>query len=162
MSSRWFLLLFLPGLCAAGDRIEAFGLRWRVPMAADWKVENTAEGPVLQLLMARPSVAPRRPSQFAVAETPDFIKVTLEAEVKKEPAALRNRHTSLMIAFAWRDQDHFNYAHISVDSSEEQPVHNGIFHVSGGDRERISPRQGPGTLLEEKWYPVRLVYDGRS
>jgi hypothetical protein len=162
MKRAWLWLLFLPGLGAAGDHIDAFGLRWRVPTAADWKVENTADGPVLQLLVPRPSLAPRRPSQFALAETPDFIKVTLEAEVKKEPAALRNRHTSVMIAYAWRDPDHFNYAHISVDSSEEQPVHNGIFHVFGSDRVRISPRQGPGTLLEEKWYPVRLVYDGRS
>jgi hypothetical protein len=47
-----------------------------------------------------------------------------------------------------------------VDSSETQAVHNGIFHVDGGDRVRISPRQGPGALAEDKWYKVRLVYDG--
>src|SRR5690348_5033358 len=150
------------GVCQAADTIEAFGLRWQVPVAADWKLEKLAGVPVLQLLVPKPSTEPRRPTQFAVAETPDFIQVTVEAEVKKEPAALRNRHTSLMIAYAWRDANHFNYAHLSVDSSEKQPVHNGIFHVDGGDRVRISPRQGPGTLLEERWYPVRLVYDGHK
>ena len=154
--------LVAAGVCTAADTIEAFGLRWQVPIAADWKVENIDGAPVLQLLVSRPSTQPRRPTQFALAETPDFIKVTVEAEMKKEPATLRNRHTSLMIAYAWRDPDHFNYAHLSVDSSEKQAVHNGIFRVDGGDRVRISPREGPGTLLEEKWYKVRLVYDGRS
>ena len=161
---RWKLMaacFAAAGVCSAADSIEAFGLRWQVPIAADWKLEKLEGAPVLELLVPRPSTQPRRPTQFAVAETPDFIKVTVEAEVKKEPAALRNRHTSLMIAYAWRDADHFNYAHLSVDSSETQAVHNGIFHVDGGDRVRISPREGPGSLLEDKWYPVRLVYDGR-
>jgi hypothetical protein len=160
---RWNIVaacLTLAGSCPAADTIEAFGLRWQVPIAADWKMENLEGQPVLQLLVPRPSTEPRRPTQFAVAETPAYINVTLEAEIKKEPASLRNRHTSVMIAYAWRDANHFNYAHLSVDSSEAQAVHNGIFHVDGGDRVRISPRQGPGTLLEEKWYKVRLVYDG--
>lgn len=148
--------------CPAPDMIEAFGLRWRVPIAADWKIEKVDGAPVVQLLVPRPSTAPRRPTQFAIAETPDFLTVTVEAEMKKEPASLRNRHTSLMIAYAYRDPDHFNYAHLSVDSGEEQEVHNGIFHVYGGDRVRISPRKGPGAFSDEKWYKVRLVYDGRS
>jgi hypothetical protein len=140
------------------DTIQMFGLRWTVPIAADWSVD----GPVLNLLVPRPSTQPRRPTQFAIADTPDYITVTLEAEMKKEPAGARNRHTSLMIAYAYRDADHFNYAHLSVDSEEQQAVHNGIFHVYGGDRVRISPQEGPGTLLEEKWYQVRLVYDGHK
>lgn len=155
-----FLLfvLFTAGACAAADKIEAFGLNWTVPIASDWRVD----GPVLELLVPRPSEHPRRPTQFAIADTPAYITVTLDAEMKKEPASARNRHTSLMIAYAWRDADHFNYAHLSVDSPEKQAVHNGIFHVYGGDRVRISPQAGPGTLLEEKWYKVRLVYDGRK
>ena len=84
----------------------------------------------LRLLVPRPATEPRRPTQFAVAQTPDYIRVTVEAEMKKEPAAARNRRTSLMIAYAWRDKDHFNYAHLSVDTARQQPVHNGIFHVS--------------------------------
>jgi hypothetical protein len=152
------LLLLTIAWARAADTIEAFGLRWTLPIAADWKVD----GPVLNLLVPRPSTQPRRPTQFAIADTPDYIAVTLEAEMKKEPAGARNRHTSLMIAYAYRDADHFNYAHLSVDSAEQQAVHNGIFHVYGGDRVRISPQEGPGTLLEEKWYQVRLVYDGRK
>ncbi|MEX2260778.1 MAG: hypothetical protein WD696_02440 [Bryobacteraceae bacterium] len=149
-------LFCLPAL--ASDAIEAFDLRWQVPIRADWKIENR----VLHLLKARPSLKPRRPGQFALAQTPDYMQVTVEAEMKKEPAALRNRRTSLLIVYAYRDANHFNYAHLSVDSAEEAEHHNGIFHVAGGDRVRISPRQGPGTLREDQWHKVRLTYDGRS
>lgn len=159
---RIALLMLLAGTCFAADTIDAFGLKWRVPIAADWRLEDVEGAPVLQLLVPRPALHPRRPTQFAVAETPNFLKVTVEAEVKKEPAAQRNRHTSLMIAYAYHDADHFNYAHMSVDSGEVQEVHNGIFHVSGGDRVRISPRQGSGAFDGERWYQVKLVYDGPS
>ncbi len=153
-------------LCAAGawsaDTIEVFGLRWKVPIAADWKVTTQDGVPMLELLVPRPSTQPRRPTQFALADTPDYLRVTLEAEVKKEPEAARQRRTSLIIVYAWRDPDHFNYAHLSVDSGQQAAQHNGIFHVYGGDRVRISSLEGPATLTSEDWHKVRLVYDGRS
>jgi len=142
------------------ESVEAFGMTWKVPMAADWKLDTTASDPVLELLVPRPALQPRRPTQFAVAQTPNYVRGVIELEMKKEPAALRNRRTSLMIAYAWQDADHFNYAHLSVDSAEQQVVHNGIFHVYGGERVRISPREGPATLPDEEWHKVRLVYDG--
>ncbi len=138
------------------DTIHALGLEWEVPIAADWKVD----GPVLELLVPRPSTQPRRPTQFALAKTKPYRKLTLEFEVKQEPAAKRNRHNSVMIAYAWRDKDHFNYAHLSVDAAKNQPVHNGVFHVYGGDRVRISSEEGPASLLHEEWHKVKLVYDG--
>ncbi len=146
----------------AEDTIQAFGLKWNVPLAADWKVEKVDGIETLRLLVARPSTQPRRPTQFAVAVTPDYARVTLEAEVKKEPLAERNRRTSLMIAYAWRDKNHFNYAHLSVDTAKQQPVHNGIFHVFGGDRVRISSNEGTATLAGEDWHKVRLVFDGKT
>ena len=154
--------LLLCGALGAQDTIQAFGLKWKVPIAADWKVEQVGGVETLRLLVPRPSTEPRRPTQFAVAQTLDYIRVTVEAEMKKEPAAARNRRTSLMIAYAWRDKDHFNYAHLSVDAAREQPVHNGIFHVFGGDRVRISSSEGPATLTSEEWHKVRLVYDGKA
>ena len=156
------LAVFACGALNAEDTIQAFGLKWRVPIAADWKMEKAGGVETLSLLVPRPSTQPRRPTQFALAETPDYIRVTVEADMKKEPAAARDRHTSLMIAYAWRDKDHFNYAHLSVDTAKEQPVHNGIFHVFGGDRVRISSNEGPATLAGEEWHKVRLVYDGRA
>jgi hypothetical protein len=160
---RSLLILALGGgALAAQDTIQAFGLKWAVPIAADWKVDSAGGVETLRLLVPRPATQPRRPTQFAVAQTPDFIRVTLEAEVKKEPLAERNRRTSLMIAYAWRDPDHFNYAHLSVDTAKQQPVHNGIFHVFGGDRVRLSSDAGPATLTGEEWHKVRLVHDGRT
>lgn len=152
------VLMALAAVLAGEDRIEAFGLKWRVPVAADWK----KNGDVLELTVPRPSLAPRRPSQYALADTPDYVKVTVEAEMMPEPKAVRNRRNSLMIVYAWKDKDHFNYAHISVDSAHEAAVHNGIFHVYGGDRVRISSREGPGTLRDGEWHKVKLVYDGAT
>lgn len=146
----------------AQETIQAFGLRWQVPILADWKVEKAEGIETLKLLVPRPSTQPRRPTQFALAETPDYASVTVEAEMKKEPQALRKRRNSLIIVYAWRDKDHFNYAHLSDDNGQRSPHHNGIFHVFGGDRVRISSTEGPDTLTEEKWYKVKLTHDGAT
>ena len=85
---RYLILILM--LCAgAADTIEVFGLRWKVPIAADWKVTTQEGVPTLELLVPRPSTQPRRPTQFALADTPDYLQVTVEAEVKKEPEAAR-------------------------------------------------------------------------
>jgi len=144
----------------AADSISAFGHNWTVPIKDDWKVVTEEGIETLQLLVPRPSTAPRRPSQYALAQTEDFIKVTVEAEVKKEPFTARNRGTSLIFVYAWKDENHFNYAHLSVDTGQKQPVHNGVFHVYGGDRVRISSTDGPPALTSEDWHKVKLVYDG--
>lgn len=160
---RRLLLLILAALAAEGaDFLEAFGYRWRVPVAGDWRVSGSGPAQVLELLVPRPGLQPRRPTQFALAETPDFLKVTFEAEVKKEPEGERHRRTSLILVYAWRDEAHFNYAHLSVDSAAEVAVHNGIFHVYGGERVRISPAEGPPALTSEDWHRVRLVHDGTT
>ncbi len=149
-------------LASAADTIEVFGYEWRVPVAADWKVVKEGGVETLQLLVPRPSTQPRRPTQYALAETPDYIRVTVEAEVKREPESARQMHPSLIVVYAWHDPDHFNYAHLSVDAAKDVEVHNGIFHVAGGDRVRVSSREGPATLGGKDWQKVRLVYDGRS
>ena len=159
---RMTMLLALALGAAGADTIEVFGLRWRVPIAADWKVTQDDGAPVLHLLVPRPSTQPRRPTQFALAETPDYRRVTVEAEVKQELEAARGRRTSLIVVYAYRDPDHFNYAHLSVDTGRQAAQHNGIFQVNGGDRVRISSLEGPATLTSEEWHKVRLVYDGRS
>ncbi len=154
-------VLLLAAFGADGaDLVEAFGYRWRVPVASEWRVIGAGSVQTLELLAARPSLQPRRPVQYAVAETADFRRVTLEAEVKKEPAGARGRRTSLILVYAWQDEGHFNYAHLSVDRATDVAVHNGIFHVYGGERVRISPTEGPPALTSEDWHRVRLVHDG--
>lgn len=160
---RLLLLIIALALPAAAEEtIQAFGLRWNVPILADWKIEKTDGIETLKLLVPRPSTAPRRPTQFALADTADYATVTVEAEMKKEPKQLRSRRNSLIIVYAWRDKDHFNYAHLSDDNGRHSPHHNGIFHVFGGERVRISSTEGPDTLTAEKWYKVKLVHDGAT
>jgi hypothetical protein len=150
------LAIILSGLMMAADSVEAFGYRWILPIAKDWAVEQDGGAPVLHLLVARPSEHPRRPTQFALADTPAFQSVTLEADVRRIGG-------SLLLVYAYKDENHFNYAHLSNDPPSKQPVHNGIFHVYGGDRVRISSTQGPGSLPSAaEWYRVKLSYDGST
>ena len=77
------LVLLLTLAASASDTIEAFGHKWTVRFGSDWKVEQEDGKPVLQLLVARPQQQPRRPIQFALAETAPWQQVSLEADVKR-------------------------------------------------------------------------------
>jgi hypothetical protein len=144
-------------LAASGpaETIEAFGCKWKVPVASEWAVEGVGKDQVLRMLAAHPSTQPRRPVQYALAETAPFEYVTLEVEVKRDK-------TSLILVYAWRDENHFDYVHLSVDAPSKQPVHNGIFHVYGGDRVRISNENGPGALPRDEWTPVKLTWSAKT
>jgi hypothetical protein len=147
------IVFLLAALASAADTIEIFGHHWTVQNAADWSVE----GAVLKLIHpgTPPPGLPRRPQKFALAETDPFQRVTVEAEV-------RRAKRSLVIIYAWQDDAHFNYAHISSDTAEQQVHHNGIFHVFGGERVRISPLDGPAGLPAQDWKRVKLVFDGET
>jgi hypothetical protein len=149
-------LLFFAFSAFAADTIEAFGHKWTVPIAGDWKVEQEDGKPVLKLTVARPQEKPRRPMQFALADTAPYQHVTIECDVRRDGG-------SLILVYAYQDESHFNYAHLSVDTAKKQPVHNGIFHVYGGDRVRISSTEGPASLpAPSEWYHVQLKYDGTT
>ena len=155
---RFAALLFSTVLSIhAADTFEAFGFQWKAPVGSDWVAENQDGKQVLKMLVARPQEkSPRKPTQFALADTAAFEKVTLEAEVKR-------LSKSLILVYAYRDDLHFNYAHLSSESAKQQIVHNGIFHVYGGDRVRISRADGPASLpSEDEWYKVRLDYDAAT
>jgi hypothetical protein len=155
---RVLALVCLAAMTAVGaDTIETFGQKWTVLDPADWKIDREGGTEVLRLAQTKgplPPPAPRRPRQFAIAQTPDWQRVTVEAELK--PLG-----RSLIIVFAYKDDAHFNYAHISTDTKTH--VHNGIFHVYGGERVRISPQREPPAFPENnKWYRVRLTHDASS
>ena len=142
------------------DKVEAFGYRWGVVAAPEW---SFADG-VLRLLKDRQPIPgrPRKPQNYALAETEPFGKLTLELEM--QPAG-----KSLVIVYAWQDESHFNYAHISSDTARAVNVHNGIFHVFGGERVRISPLEGPGSFpvpgsqnAARPWTRVKLLWDGST
>jgi len=136
----------------AGDTIDAFGQKWKVREAGDWAVRNGE----LSMLVARPQEAnPRYPTHYALIEGRDYDSFTLECEVKRDSG-------SLILVYNWRDGAHFNYAHLSVDSPEKQIVHNGIFHVYGSDRSRISKGVGEGGLPTTEWTKLKMDYDSKS
>ena len=84
-----------------------------------------------------------------------FRRVTVEAEIKQNGK-------SLIIVYAWQDANHYNYAHISSDTALQSNMHNGMFHIFGGERVRISSVDGPRSLPTQEWTPVKLVFDGES
>jgi len=137
----------------AADTLEVFGRSWSVPVASDWKVETQGGSAALRLAEHRgPLPGPRRPIQFALTEVPEYRRITFEADVKPLGA-------SLLIAFGYRDDAHFDYAHLSVDTGAKQPVHNGVFHVYGGERVRISNERGPAAFSATgRWHHVKLVH----
>jgi hypothetical protein len=147
------LLLVVAAVVAAADTFDVFNYRWSVGRASDWSVENG----ILRLLVPGepPPGTPRRPQRIALAETPAFRRVTVEAEV-------RRAKRSLIIVYVWQDDSHYNYAHISSDTAAVTNVHNGMFHVFGGERVRISPLDGEAALPTQEWTPVKLVFDGDS
>jgi len=155
-------LLLLPFAAAsralAADRIEVFGRRWSVPLGADWRVSQSEGEETLELITARPKAdSPRKPFQYALLEGPPLGRFVLECETRRQTP-----RGSLIIVYAWRDPSHFNYVHLSDDAGSEQPVHNGIFHVYGGDRVRISPERGPCSLPTAGWHKMRVAYDAAT
>jgi hypothetical protein len=145
-------------LTHAAETIRVFDHEWTVINTADWKVDNENGVEVLRLLMPRGPIPnqPRRPQQFAIAETPDFNNVTIDVEVMP-------RRRSLIIVYNYRDATHFDYVHLSTDTGTKQPVHNGVFHVFGGERVRISSQAGPAAFPEkDRWYRVHLVQNGEN
>lgn len=135
-----------------------FGFTWTVPDSADWQVTKDAGQPVLVLKTGKEPLAslPRRPVQFALAQTGPYSELSIEADV--EPLA-----RSLLLVFAYRDPAHFDYAHLSTDAASKEPHHNGIFHVYGGERVRISPDSGPAAFpATRRWYHVALHHSGAT
>jgi hypothetical protein len=144
-----------PKLPPFGGTVRAFGQEWDVLNPADWSGTDQS----LDLKVARPQEAnPRSPAQYALAKTMPPERFTLEVEMKPDADA-NGKVGSAIIVYGWRDNLHFNYVHLSPDTAKEQPVHNGIFHVYGGDRVRISDQSGPRVWAKPEWTPIRVVYD---
>jgi hypothetical protein len=150
------MLALAAAAASAADTLQIFGREWTVPFAADWKAEET-ETPVLRLAEPRgPLAGPRRPFQFALADAGNYGRLTVEADVKPLGG-------SLLIVFAYRDEAHFDYAHLSIDTAMKQPMHNGVFHVYGGERVRISAPLGPAALSATgRWHHVKLMHDATA
>jgi len=151
------LMLAAASILSASDTLHVFGKTWQVVNAADWRISEESGEQILSLITHRgPLPGPRRPIQFAIAETPVLRKAKVELDA-------RPHGRSLMIVFGYRDPAHFDYAHLSIDTAAREPHHNGIFHVYGGERVRISAEDGPAAFPETNhWYHVMLEWNGSS
>jgi hypothetical protein len=151
------LLAIAAGALSAADTLTIFGREWTVPTAADWKLAADGGADTLSLIQGKePLPGPRRPFQFALTNVPDYALLTVEEDA-------RPLVKSVMIVYAYQDEAHFDYAHLSTDTGEKQPVHNGIFHVYGGERVRISNPRGPAAFAATgRWYHVQLTHDAKT
>ncbi len=140
-------------LCSATEPLHVFGRDWTVEHPSDWAVENN----VLQLLVKAepPAGQPRRPTKIALLNSNPYRKVTVQADIKRNGR-------SVIIVYGWQDSSHYNYAHLSSDAAATQNFHNGMFHIFGGERVRISPLDGPPSFDTADWTPVKLVFDGET
>jgi hypothetical protein len=157
MITRACLASLLGIVLLAQDKLTVFGHSWTVPSAHDWKVSEDAGSSMLQLLVGRePLPGPRKPGQFALMEMAPATQLTLEADV-------RPTKRSLMIVYAYQDPEHFDYVHFSTDTAMKQPVHNGVFHVYGGERVRISAASGPAAFSGiNKWFHIKVQWNGTT
>ncbi len=151
------MLAMSAAVLLAQQPLNVFGMRWTVPNATDWKVSQENGSDMLQLLVGRePMPGPRRPQQFALLDMPLARHVTIEADV-------RPTKRSLIVVYAYRDDAHFNYVHFSTDTAMQQPVHNGVFHVYGGERVRISRAEGRAAFTGiNQWFHIKVAWDGNS
>jgi hypothetical protein len=153
MKRIFFAVICCASVVLAADSIGVFGQKWTVQSASDWVVgENLLQ---LKVSAEPPAGQPRRPTKYALLESKPYSKVSVEADV-------RRNGRSVAIVYAWQDDAHYNYAHISVDTAASQNVHNGMFHIFGGERVRMSSLEGPGSLPTQDWTPVKLVFDGET
>ena len=118
-------LICVASLLAATDSIRVFGQKWDVQALTDWVVGDN----LLQLkVSAEPAAGqPRRPTKFALLQSKPYDRVTVEAEIKRNGR-------SLIIVYAWQDEAHYDYAHISLDAAAAQNVHNGMRTTSRRSR----------------------------
>jgi len=123
---------------------------WLLPYPEDWEVRTEGAQHYLHMIRSRDPGVPRRPLQFALLRSPRVGSFELETRVRREGR-------SMIVVFNYVDTLHFYYLHLSVDRGTEQPVHNGVFIVDNGPRERIAGTEAPPALPDRDWHDVRLV-----
>jgi hypothetical protein len=162
-----FVLLAIASPLAAGEAghgaldFEHGGLEdWYLAVPGDWKIVDSGGNHVLRLDKAGPVGAnPRRPVKFALWKPGCVSDFELQVRVKRDP--ILAKEGDVLVIFGFQDKLHFYYAHLSSDDGNVA-VHNGIFRVNGGDRERIAGVGAKPALPDENWRQVRVVRNAKS
>ncbi len=135
---------------------------WALTIPSDWKIVNEQGNHVLRLDKAGPVGAnPRRPVKIALWKPGCVSSFELNVRVKRDPILKPETESDALVVFGFQDKLHFYYSHLSSDDGYK-PVHNGLFRVNGGQRERIAGTGSRPALPDEKWHHVRVVRDVAS
>ena len=130
---------------------------WYLAVPGDWAVVENNGNRVLRLDKAGPVGAkPRRPVKMALWKPGCVGSFELEVRVKRDP--ILQTEGDVLVIFGFQDKLHFYYAHLSSDDGNVA-VHNGIFRVNGGDRERIAGVGASPVLPDENWHRIRVQRD---
>ena len=133
---------------------------WSLAAPADWKIVENHGNHLLRLDKAGPVGAnPRRPVKLALWKPGCVASFELEVRVKRDP--ILQTEGDVLVVFGFQDKLHFYYAHLSSDDGNVA-VHNGIFRVNGGDRERIAGTGARPALPDEDWRRVRVSRHAQS
>lgn len=133
---------------------------WGLAVPADWKIVEYQGNHVLRLDKAGPVGAnPRRPVKLALWKAGCVGSFDLEVRVKRDP--ILQAEGDVLVIFGFQDKLHFYYAHLSSDDGNVA-VHNGLFRVNGGDRERIAGSGARPALPDEEWHRIRVSRNAQS
>jgi hypothetical protein len=133
---------------------------WALTIPHDWKIVDENGNHVLRLDKAGPVGAnPRRPVKIALWKPGCVASFELDVRVKRDPIV--ETEGDVLVIFGFQDKLHFYYAHLSSDDGNVS-VHNGLFRVNGGQRERIAGSGARPALPDEKWHRVRVVRNAAS
>jgi hypothetical protein len=166
------MLLVVALLAAAGPLAAAEAGRWSVDferggldgwyltIPGDWKIVDGHGNHVLRLDKAGPVGAnPRRPVKLALWKAGCVGSFDLEVRLKRDPIV--QTEGDVLVIFGFQDKLHFYYAHLSSDDGNVA-VHNGLFRVNGGDRQRIAGTGARPALPDEGWHRVRVSRNVQS
>lgn len=128
---------------------------WAFPHPEDWEIGAEGSLHFLHMKRSREPAVPRRPVQFALLRKFRVGSFDLQVKVRRESEAM-------MIVFNYVDDLHFYYAHLAEHPGTEKVMHNGIFIVNGGPRQRIPPIPSQAALPDKAWHRVHLHRDVAS
>jgi hypothetical protein len=128
---------------------------WQMPYPEDWEILGGPDQHYLHMKRMRDPGVPRRPLQFALLKSAVVGSFEFQARLRREGK-------SMIVVFNYIDTLHFYYTHLSRDTGQVQPVHNGIFIVNGEPRKRIAGIDALPALPDTDWHHVRVARDVRK
>lgn len=132
---------------------------WYLVRPDEWTRGVVGGDGVLHLTTGGPiGSEPRRPVKFALFKQACLADFELDVRLKKD---VKEAESDLLVVFGYQDRTHFYYVHFSNDDGNVA-VHNGIFKVDGGDRERIGGAGSAPALPDREWHGVKVKRDSRS